>query len=158
MSSARSSIAGLAVAIALIAHVAPAESAGPHRLAVLVASTWQDDSSVHADVMATYHVLRQRGFAPDELMVLSGPLTRTVLLAFLHDVHRRIASWEAGEVWLSYSGHGFYAGKTAADARPGLLLTGDPLPPGPEQQVFWDEVFAALGVPSTVLLTLLPDC
>jgi hypothetical protein len=151
-------LAVLAVVGALLAPGPPSESASPpRRLAILVASAWKDDTSAHADVTATYQVLRRRGFAPEELMVLSGPLTRSALLAFLHDVRRRLASWDAGEVWLSYSGHGFYEGKTAADARPGLLLTGEPLPPGPEQQIFWDEVFAALQVPAAVPLTVLPD-
>src|SRR5262245_27568686 len=104
MHAARRRLVVLAVFGALLAPVPPSESAPPHRLAVLIASAWKDDTSVHADVMATYQVLRRRGFAPEEIMVLSGPLTRSALLAFLQDVHRRLASWDAGEVWLSYSG------------------------------------------------------
>ena len=148
----------LLLAVALVLHAVPSGAATPRRLAVLIASTWKDDTSAHADVIATYQVLRRRGFAPEELMVLSGALSRSVLLAFLQDVHRRVARWDAGEVWLSYSGHGSYEGKTVAEARPGLLLTGEPLPPGPEQQVFWDEIFSVLGVPAAVQLTVLPDC
>jgi len=155
--AARWSIVALAVFSALLTPAPPSESAPPHRLAVLIASAWKGDTSVHADVMATYQVLRRRGFAPEEIMALSGPLTRSAVLAFLQDIHRRMAAWDAGEVWLSYSGHGFYEGKAAADARPGLLLTGEPLPPGPEQQVLWDEVFAVLRVPAAVQLTVLPD-
>jgi hypothetical protein len=93
---------------------------------------------------------------PRNFWWLAGPLTRSVLLAFLHDVQRRIGAWHRGEVWLSFSGHGTFRGTTAAEARPGLLLT-NALHSAQEEQVLWEEVFAALQVPATVQLTLLPD-
>ena len=126
------------------------------RLAILVAAPWEGETAMHNDLVAVYNALRQRGFAPEEFLVLEGPLTRSLLLAFLHDIQRRIAPWQTGDVWFSFSGHGTFSGMTVTDARPGLLFTGD-LPPAPEHQVFWDEIFATLRVPTTVQLTVLPD-
>jgi hypothetical protein len=106
--------------------------------------------------MAIYNALRQRGFAPEEFLVLEGSLTRSILLAFLHDAQKRIGAWQRGEVWFSFSGHGTFRGTTAAEAQPGLLLT-SALHPSQEEQVWWEEVFAVLQVPAAVPLTLLPD-
>ena len=111
---------------------------------------------MHDDLVATANALRQPGFEAEEFQVLEGSLTRSVLLAFLQDVHQRIASWRHGEVFFAFSGHGTFSGTTAAEARPGLQLTDD-LRPSPAHQVFWDEVFAALNVPAAVQLILLPD-
>jgi hypothetical protein len=133
-----------------------ADTGHVRRLALLVAAPWEGETAMHNDLMATYTTLRQRGFSPEEFLVLAGPLTRSLLLAFLHDVQRRIGAWPSGEVWLSFSGHGTIRGTTAAEARPGLLFTST-LHPSPEDQMLWEEVFAALQVPTAVHLTLLPD-
>ncbi len=138
---------------------APATVAGTgraQRLALLVAASWEGETAMHNDLVATYNALRQRGFAPEELLVLEGSLTRSTLLAFLHDARRRIGAWQRGEVWLSFSGHGTFRGTTAAEAQPGLLLT-SALHPSHEEQVWWEEVFAALQMPAAVQFTLLPD-
>lgn len=135
----------------------PVANAGQtQQLALLIAAPWEGEAAMHNDLVATYNALRQRGFAPKEFLVLEGPLTRSLLLAFLHDVHKRIAIWPSGHVWLSFSGHGTFRGTTAADARPGLLLT-SVLHPSHEDQVWWEEVFDALDVPTAVQLILLPD-
>jgi hypothetical protein len=126
------------------------------RLALLVAAPWAGETAMHNDLVAIYNALRQRGFAPEEFLVLEGALTRSVLLAFLHDVQRRIGAWQRGDVWFYFGGHGTFRGTTAADAQPGLLLT-SALHPSSEEQVWWDEVFAALQVPAAVQFTLLPD-
>jgi hypothetical protein len=126
------------------------------RLALLVAAPWAGETAMHNDLVAIYNALRQRGFAPEEFLVLEGSLTRSVLLAFLRDVQRRIGSWQRGDVWFYFGGHGTFLGTTAADAQPGLLLT-SALHPSYEEQVWWEEVFAALQVPAAVQLTLLPD-
>jgi hypothetical protein len=146
----------LLLVLILLGPTTVADTGQTPRLALLVAAPWEGESAMFNDVVATYHALRQRGFAPEEFLVLAGPLTRSVLLAFLHDVQRRIGAWQRGEVWLSFSGHGTFRGTTAADARPGLLLT-NALHPSQEEQVLWEEVFAALQVPAAVQLTLLPD-
>jgi len=125
------------------------------RLALLVAAPWAGETAMHNDLVAIYNALRQRGFAPEEFLVLEGSLTRSVLLAFLHDVQRRIGLWQHGDVWFYFGGHGTLRGTTAAEAQPGLLLTGA-LHPSQEEHVWWDEVFAALQVPAAVQLTLLP--
>lgn len=126
------------------------------RLALLIAAPWENETAMHNDLVATYDALRQRGFAPEEFLVLEGSLTRSLLLTFLQHVHQRIALWPSGHVWLSFSGHGTLRGTTAADAQAGLLLT-SALHPSHEGQVWWEEVFAALDVPAAVQLTLLPD-
>ncbi len=126
------------------------------RLALLVAAPWEGETAMHNDLVAIYNALRQRGFAPEEFLVLEGSLTRSVLLAFLHDAQRRIGTWQRGEVWFSFSGHGTLRGTTAAEAQPGLLLT-NPLRPSDEEHVWWEEIFTALRVPAAVQLTVLPD-
>jgi hypothetical protein len=133
-----------------------ADTGKAQRLALLVAAPWAGETAMHNDLVAIYNALRQRGFSPEEFLVLEGALTRNVLLAFLHDVRSRIGVWQRGDVWLSFSGHGTFRGTTAADAQPGLLLT-SALHPSHEEHVWWEEVFAALQVPAAVQLTLLPD-
>jgi hypothetical protein len=133
-----------------------ADAGKAQRLALLVAAPWEGETAMHNDLVAIYNALRQRGFAPEEFLILEGPLTRSILLAFLHDVQKRISSWQRGEVWFSFSGHGTLRGTTAAEAQPGLLLT-SALHPSHEEQMWWEEVFAALQVPAAVQLTLLPD-
>jgi len=133
-----------------------ADTGKAQRLALLVAAPWEGETAMHNDLVAIYNALRQRGFAPEEFLVLEGALTRSVLLAFLHDVQKRLGAWQRGEVWFSFSGHGIFRGTTAAEAQSGLLLT-SALRPSHEEHVWWEEVFAALQVPAPVQLTLLPD-
>ena len=140
----------------LFGYVTAVETSEARRLALLVAAPWEGETAMHNDLIATYNALRQRGFSPEEILVLEGSLTRGLLLSFLQNVHGRLASWQQGEVWFSFSGHGTFSGMSASDARPGLLLTSESLP-AREHQVFWDEVFAALQVPMSVQFTLLPD-
>ena len=146
----------LMLVLVLLGQTTSADPEQARRLAILVAMPWEGETAMHNDLLATYDALRQRAFSPEELLVLAGPLTRSGLLAFLHDIHRRIAPWPSGDVWFSFSGHGTFTGMTGAEARPGLLFTGE-MPPSPEHQVFWDEVFATLRVPPAVQLTVLPD-
>ena len=146
----------LLLGLMLLGPTPVADAGQTQQLGLLIAAPWEGEAAMHNDLVAIYNALRQRGFAPEEFLVLEGPLTRSLLLAFLHDVHQRIASWPSGHVWLSFSGHGSFRGTTAADAQPGLLLT-SALHPSHEDQVWWEEVFAALKVPAAVQLTLLPD-
>jgi hypothetical protein len=146
----------LLLVLMLSGTVTVADTGKTQRLALLVAAPWEGETAMHNDLVAIYNALRQRGFAPEEFVILEGFLTRSVLLAFLHDVQRRVGSWQRGEVWFSLSGHGTLRGTTAAEAQPGLLLT-NALHPSPEEQVWWEEVFATLQVPAAVQLTLLPD-
>ncbi len=145
----------LLLVLILLGSTTVADTEKPRPLALLVAAPWEGETAMHNDLVATYNALRQRGFSPEEFLVLAGSLTRSILLAFLHDVQRRISSWHSGEVWFSFSSHGTFRGTTAAEARPGLLLT-SALHPSQEEQVLWEEVFAALQVPAAVQLTLLP--
>ena len=92
-----------------------ADTGKTQRLALLVAAPWAGETAMHNDLVAIYNALRQRGFAPEEFLVLEGALTRSVLLAFLQDVQRRIGLWQHGDVWLYFGGHGTFRGTTAAD-------------------------------------------
>src|SRR5215475_2542053 len=113
-----------------------ADTGKAHRLALLVAAPWEGETAMHNDLVVIYDALRQRGFAPEEFLVLEGALTRSVLLAFLRDVQRRIGSWQRGDVWFHFGGHGTFRGTTAADAQPGLQLT-SALRPSSEEHVWW---------------------
>src|SRR2546422_4060614 len=81
-----------------------ADTGKAQRLALLVAAPWAGETAMHNDLVAIYNALRQRGFAPEEFLVLEGALTRSVLLAFLQDVQRRIGLWQHGDVWLYFGG------------------------------------------------------
>ena len=146
----------LILVLLLLGQTLAAETGKDRRLAILVAAPWEGETAMHNDLVATYSALRQRGFSPEEFLVLEGTLSHSILLAFLHDVQRRISSWQSGTVWLSFSGHGTYRGTRAAEARPGLLFT-SVLHPSHEDQMFWEEVFASLQVPASVQLTVLSD-
>src|SRR5262245_39763797 len=146
----------LLLVLLLSGPTAVADTGTTPRLALLVAAPWAGETAMHNDLVAIYNALRQRGFAPEEFLVLEGSLTRSVLLAFLHDVQKRIGAWQRGDVWFSFSGHGTFRGTTVAEAQPGLLLT-SALRPSHEEHVWWEEVLAALQVPAPVQLTLLPD-
>ena len=148
--------AGLALILALWLGVPGAAAPPSSRLAVLVAGPWEGEIAMQNDVEAMIDALRQRGFARDELLVLEGRLTRAGLLAFLEDVHRRIDGWPRGELLLHVSGHGLLEGKTAAEARAGLVFT-SAFHPAAGDIVWWDEALAALGAPPPVRVVLLPD-
>jgi len=100
--------------------------------------------------------LLARGFAASEILCLHGRLDRPLVTAFLQAASRRVTSWTDGSVFLHVSGHGFFAGDTVDDARPGLLF-GDSEDVADDDHLFWDELFAALALPAGVKLTLLPD-
>src|SRR5262245_64909286 len=68
------------------------------RLALLVAAPWEGETAMHNDLVVLYNALRQRGFAPEEFLILEGSLTRSVLLAFLYDVQRRLGAWQRSDV------------------------------------------------------------
>ena len=112
---------------------------------------------MHNDLEAMNNVLRQRGFVPEEILSLEGPLDRPSLMTFLAEVHQRTASWSHGEVFLYYGGHGIFTGTEVSAARPALWLSNGALLCSTENCVFWDEVISALGLPPPVTLILLPD-
>lgn len=136
----------------------PAEPS--RRLAVLVAAPLAGQQAMLNDVAAMDAALRQRGFRPEEIVTLHGPVRREALLTFFLQVGARIASWSEGEVFLYYSGHGMFTGTTVESARPGLLLSADAelSTESCDTCVFWDEVFTALALPKNVQLILVPDC
>jgi hypothetical protein len=115
-----------------------------------------EGSAMSNDLVAMREALLRRGFRADEVMSLEGRLDRNILMTFLQQAKRRIAADRSTEVFFYYGGHGGLTGNTVAEARPGLFLTND-AQDAHQQQVFWDEVFAALDLPAHVRMILLPD-
>jgi hypothetical protein len=112
--------------------------------ALLIAGSQLNESAMHEDQVAVYRTLRQRGFAPQEIACLDGPISRTSLFEFVREMSRPLAGRPC-EVFLHYSGCG-----THRDRKPALDVGGD--------MVLWDEVFTALKLAPEARLTLLADC
>jgi hypothetical protein len=107
------------------------------------------------DIASFRTALMKRGLQPSEIKEVSGKLTRAQVLHALRATAAAAAGWEGGEVFVYYTGHGWYSGDSAQTARPALALQRDP---DAKSALFWDEVFAALRLPRGVQLILLPDC
>jgi hypothetical protein len=127
------------------------------QLALLIAAPHNGDIGMHNDVVAIYDTLLARGFFSKDILLLEGRLNRKLLFSLIGEVNKRVATWKSGEVFMHYSGHGAFTGSTASEARVGLLLAPDN-PSNKSNRVFWDEVFAALRLPTNVGFILLPDC
>jgi hypothetical protein len=128
----------------------------PARLGILIGAPHGDQSSMHNDLVAMYQTLKRRGLTSEEIICLEGALNRRLLLEFMSAIHRQIADWVQGELFLYVTGHGFFDGDSAHDARVGVLLrvtenVGD------EYHTFWDQLFQALSAPQGVAVTVLPD-
>jgi hypothetical protein len=132
---------------------------GPQKepeLAVLFGVPHEGEISMHNDVAAMYDALRARGLAPEQIICLEGQLDRQMMLGFLVAIGQRVAHGTAGHLFLFVSGHGYASLDSRQTTRVGVDLSpGDQTPDG--NHVYWDEVFRALAVPSTVHVTLLPD-
>lgn len=126
------------------------------QFALLIGSPHHNDIAMHNDLVVMYNSLLQRGLTPPNIWSLEGALNRSMLLNFLSEASKRIASWTEGDLFLYASGHGFFRGDTVEDARVGLLLQ-----PTQEEtddyHVLWDDIFNVLSPPPNVALTLLPD-
>jgi hypothetical protein len=70
------------------------------RLALLIAAPMPGEAAMHDDLAAMYGALRARGFRPDEILVLDGPVRRELLAAFLRDASARVAGWSHGDVFV----------------------------------------------------------
>jgi hypothetical protein len=126
------------------------------QLAILISAPQADEASMHHDLEAMYKALKQRGLKSEEILCLEGKLDRRLLLGFLEAIHHRISDWVQGSLFLYVTGHGFFSGESADDARVGVALA--PSGQGGEAyHIFWDRLFQALSVPQGVALTLLPD-
>jgi hypothetical protein len=160
-------LAALVLAVAAVVVGAnPARSSGQqghkndkqdHKLALLITVSYPGEYSEAAwnDLTIMYQAVRARGFAPEQILTLSGSLKREQVLAFLRDAHSRVAPWSDGVVFLYYSGSGYFPEKApVAKIQTGWEL-GDA---GLGQHVLWNEVFETLGVPKGVSLQLLADC
>lgn len=128
----------------------------PNQLALLIAAPQEGEPAMHNDMTAMTKVLLDRGVPVDHIFSLYGWLDRTLVLAGLRAVRRRIALWENGSLFIHVSGHGFFAGDTGETARAGLLFdeSDDVTDDG---HLFWDDFFAALNLPIGIRLILLPD-
>lgn len=92
------------------------------RLGILIGAPHRDQSSMHHDLAAMYQALKRRGLASEEILCLEGALDRRLLLELLNAIHHRVADWREGELFLYVTGHGFFSGESAQDARAGVLL------------------------------------
>ena len=137
--------------------------AHPHQLAILIARPFAGESAMYNDMTAMAQGLVARGFLTDQIFCLHGRLDRPLVLSFVQAASRRVAGWRDGSVFLHVSSHGFVTGKTASEARAGLLLAAPSRSRATQAVVadddhlFWDDLFAALALPVGVTLTLLPD-
>ena len=147
----------LLVLLAMSVTYAAAQEAWSNSLALLIAVPWSGEMAMRHDIQAIIPVLRRRGLQAHQMMILDqGVLDRETLLVFLRQAHRRTQSWDAGAVFMYVSGHGTFAGRTLAEARPAVQLRAADHPTQ-EHTLYWDEIFAALDLPQGVTLTLLPD-
>ncbi len=131
----------------------------PHHinhLALLIAAPQPGETAMRRDQAVMTQALLARGLAADQILSLHDPLDRPRAPAFLHAAGRRVAGRREGALFLHVSGHGFFAGDTPETAWPGLLFAeSDDVTD--DSHLFWDELFAALALPPSVRLTLLPD-
>ncbi len=126
------------------------------RLAVLIGAPHKGDASMHNDLIAMYDALQTRGLGSEEILSLEGNLDRQMLMSFLKEVGHRMALWRVGELFLYFSGHGFFVGDTVENARVGVKLQ-DAHQEMAEYHVYWDEMLCALAIPAAVTCTMLPD-
>ncbi len=127
-----------------------------HQLGILIAAPQPGEAAMYNDMTAVARALQGRGYSADQILCLHGRMDRRLVAACLQAASRRVATWTQGSVFLHVSGHGFFDGETAEDARPGLLF-GSTDEVADDYDLFWDELFAALVLPAGVRLTLLPD-
>ncbi len=126
------------------------------QLAILIGAPHHNQSSMHDDLAAMYAALRQRKVLAEEILWLEGKLDRHLLLGFLAAISRRIAAWQQGRLFHYVTGHGFFTGERAEEARVGVeLQPSEQL--SSEVHIFWDEMLHALALPAGVKLILLPD-
>jgi len=126
------------------------------QLGILIAAPHPGEAAMYNDMTAMARALQGRGYSADQILCLHGRMDRHLVLACLQAASRRVALWTQGSVFLHVSCHGFFAGETVEDARPGLLF-GDTDDIADDYHLFWDDLFAALTLPAGVRLTLLPD-
>jgi hypothetical protein len=146
----------LGLTLVLAVCVSPVSGGAPHRLALLIGSPWSGEENVIQNDIASFRkALAKRGFEPSQIKEVSGKLARAQVLDAIRATSAEVATWDAGEVFLYYTGHGWFSGDSAKTARPALALDSAS---DPTRALYWDEVFLALHLPQHVQLILLPDC
>jgi hypothetical protein len=126
------------------------------QLALLLALPHHGETAMHRDLIAMTQALQDRGLSTDNILSLHGQVDRALVLSLLRSAHHQMAEWQAGSLFVHVSGHGFFTGDVAENARPGLQFR-DTADPHDGYHLFWDEFFDALSLPVGVSLTLLPD-
>ncbi len=111
---------------------------------------------MHNDLIAMDKAVQARGLGSEEILSLDGNLDRPFLMSFLEEVGHRMASWNEGELFFYFSGHGYFAGDTVENARMGVKLQDAPQEVA-EYHVYWDEMLSALSIPAAVTCTMIPD-
>jgi hypothetical protein len=79
------------------------------RLALLIAAPHNGEAGMHNDVVAMYDALLARGLSSEDILVLEGKLNRKLLMSLVAEANKRVARWESGELFMHYSGHGFFS-------------------------------------------------
>jgi hypothetical protein len=133
-----------------------AGAGGARRLAVLIVARWPGESHLDLDLALIKEGLRARGVGAAEVISVREPLDRPKLLELLEGVHRRIAGWPDGELFLYYDGHGTYRPAGGAVPEPALQLNRDR--DSPTSALLWRELFATLQLPPNVRMVVLADC
>ena len=117
-----------------------------NQLALLIAGPQPGEAAMFNDMAAMAQALQERGLPADQIRMLHGHLDRPLVLAFLESAARQVSSWADGTLFVHYSGHGFFTGETADEARSGLLFA-DGDESTAHGHLFWDDFFDALTLP-----------
>ncbi len=126
-------------------------------LNLLIAAPWEKDTAMLNDLAAMDKTLRLRGIPDEQILSIQGTLNRELLFSFLNKARQRIAELNSNNIFLYYSGHGFFSGTNTSNARPGLWLAHD-TQNETDGMVSWDEVFSVLDLDIISNLVLLPEC
>ena len=126
------------------------------KMAVLLGAPHGNQVSVHHDLSMMYAALQLRGFSADEIFSLEGGLTKQLAQGFLAGIRHKITNASISELFLYFSGHGYFTGTSADTAQVGLLLNEEALS-NPSERISWVEIFEALQVPNQINVVFLPD-
>jgi hypothetical protein len=94
-------------------------------LSLLIAARWEQDTIMLNDLAAIDKSLRSRDIPDNQILSIQGTLNRKSLFSFLNKARQQITESNLCNVFLYYSGHGFFTGTNTSNAQPGLLLVHD---------------------------------
>ena len=94
-------------------------------LSLLIAAPLEKETAMLNDLAAIEKSLRSRGIPEEQILSIQGTLNQKLLFSFLNEARQHIADWNLSNIFLYYSGHGFFTGTNKSNAQPGLMLTQD---------------------------------